>query len=83
MLTGAGAYAGLEAQIGYDPGVYAQIATAAVQAWKVLSSKAAGDQVLQGPSEPFQDFASQLLQVAGKLFGDANHAMPIVRQLAF
>lgn len=85
MLNGAGAYAGLGARIGYDPGFYAQIAAAAVQVWKALPNKAEGDklsQILQGPSEPFQDFASWLLQLAGKLFRVADHAMPIITQLA-
>lgn len=47
---------------------------------------AAGDQiskVIQGPSEPFQEFVDRLLQMAGKLFGDLDTAMPIVKQLAF
>lgn len=86
MLTGAGQYNTLAAQITYDPAVYAQIATAAVRAWKNLPNKGAGDQlskVMQGPSEPFSEFVDRLLQLAGKLFGDADQAMPIVKQLAF
>ena len=62
------------------------MAAAATKAWKALPNKATGDQlskVLQGPSEPFQDYMARLLQLAGKLFGDVTTAMPIVKQLAF
>lgn len=63
-----------------------QMATAATKACKALPSKATGDQlskVLQGSSEPFQDYVDRLLQLAAKLFGDVTTAMPIVKQLAF
>ena len=86
MLTGTGPYAELHNQIQYDPAVYVQISSAAIRAWKYLSNKAARNQlfkVTQGPSEPFQEFVDRLLQLAGKLFGDADTAMPIVKQLAF
>lgn len=86
MLTVTGQYAPLQVQINYDPAVYLQIATAAIRAWKSLPNKAAGDQlskVIQGPSEPFQEFVDRLLHLAGKLFGNADPAMPIVKQLAF
>lgn len=86
MLTGTGQYAALPAQNQYDPAVYAQISTAAVKAWKALPNKAAGEQlskVVQGPSEPFQEFADRLLQLAGRLFGDIDTAMPLVKQLAY
>eukprot|EP00073_Rattus_norvegicus_P055330 XP_017457820.1 PREDICTED: endogenous retrovirus group K member 6 Gag polyprotein-like [Rattus norvegicus] len=86
MLTGAGQYAALQAQIQYDPAVNAQISTAAVIAWKALPNNADGEQlskVIQGPSEPFHEFVDRLLQLTGKLFGDVDTAMPIVKQLAY
>lgn len=86
MLTGSGQYATLQAQILYDPAVYAQISVAATRAWKGLPNKAAGEQlskVIQGPSEPFAEFVDRLLQLAGRVFGDVDQAMPIVKQLAF
>ena len=86
MLTGAGAYADLADQIVLDPAVYLQMATSATKSWKALPNKAMRDQlskVLQGPSEPFQDYVDRLLQLAGRLFGDVTTAMPIVKQLAF
>ncbi|KAL6085886.1 hypothetical protein STEG23_010887 [Scotinomys teguina] len=78
--------ADLQQQIAYDPGTYAQIANAAGQAWKSLPNIAAGEQiskVLQGPSEPYADFVSRLLQLAGKISGDLDQAMPVVKQLAY
>ncbi|XP_059105784.1 LOW QUALITY PROTEIN: uncharacterized protein LOC131898614 [Peromyscus eremicus] len=86
MLTGSRQYANLQQQILYDLGTYAQIAAAAVQAWKSLPNVAAGEQiskVLQGPSEPYADFVSRLLQLAGKIFGDSDQAMPVIKQLAY
>ncbi|KAL6030583.1 hypothetical protein STEG23_036540 [Scotinomys teguina] len=80
MLIGAGQYADLAAQIQYDPAVYAQISAAAMRAWKALPNKASGEQlskVIQGPSEPFSEFVDHLLQLAGKIFGNADQAMPI------
>ncbi|KAL6032154.1 hypothetical protein STEG23_025093 [Scotinomys teguina] len=86
MLTGAGQYADLAAQIRYDPAVYAQISAVAMRAWKALPNKASGEQlskVIQGPSDPFSEFVDRLLQLAGKIFGNADQAMPIVKQLTF
>ena len=82
MLTGAGAYADLANQIVFNPAVYLQMMTVATKAWKELPNKVAGDQlskVLQGPSEPFQDYVDRILQLAGRLFGDVTTAMPIVK----
>lgn len=86
LLTVAGAYADLQQQVLYDLVVFAQIVATTDKAWKVLPNKVVGDQlskVLQGPSEPFQDYVEWLLQLAGKLFVDTMAAMPIVKQLAF
>ncbi|KAL6040765.1 hypothetical protein STEG23_017473, partial [Scotinomys teguina] len=80
MLTGTGQYADLAAQIQYDPAVYAQIIAAAMRAWKALPNKASGEQlskVIQRPSEPFSEFVDRLLQLAGKIFGNADRVMPI------
>ena len=87
MLTGAGPYLGAQAQSVYPPAVYQQIATAALRAWKTL--RGAGDlhgqlsKVLQGPDEPYADFVDRLMQTAGRMFGDADTAMPLIKQLAF
>ncbi|KAL6034693.1 hypothetical protein STEG23_014010 [Scotinomys teguina] len=55
-----------------------------------LPNKAAGDQlskVVQGSSEPYSEFVSCLMQLAEKIFGDVDTAMPglacgIIRQIA-
>ncbi|KAL6084080.1 hypothetical protein STEG23_022548 [Scotinomys teguina] len=86
MLFGQGQYANIATQINYDPAVYAQIGAAAVQAWTALHNTAAGDQlskVVQGSSEPFSKFVSCLMQLAGKIFGDVDTAMPVIKQLVF
>ena len=73
-------------QIVLDPAIYLQMETVATKAWKALPNKGTGDKlskVLQGPSEPFQDYVDRILQLTGKLFGDVTTAMPIVKQLAF
>ncbi|KAL6084001.1 hypothetical protein STEG23_002520, partial [Scotinomys teguina] len=86
MLTVAVQYANLAAQIRYDPVVYTEISAAAMRAWKALPNKASGEQlskVIQGPSEPFSGFVDRLFQLAGKIFGNADQVMPIVKQLTF
>ena len=71
MLTGAGQYVGLAAQITYDPTVYAQIAVAAIKVWKALPNKGAGEQlskVLQGPLKPYPEFFLTPVTAGGVLF---------------
>ncbi|XP_015338814.1 endogenous retrovirus group K member 6 Gag polyprotein-like [Marmota marmota marmota] len=86
MLTGTGQYATIGQQINYDPGVYAQIASAAVHAWKALpvsKTEAKISKISQGPSEPYSDFIAHLMQAAGKIFPNLEQAMPLIRQLAY
>ncbi|KAM4798720.1 endogenous retrovirus group K member 5 Gag polyprotein-like [Urocitellus parryii] len=86
MLTGSGQYASLNQQINYDPGVYAQIATAAIHAWKALplsNSETKISKITQGPSESYSDFIARLMQVAGKIFPNLEKAMPVIKQLAY
>lgn len=85
-LMGEGQYAGLEAQIAYDPAIYAQIAAAAIKAWKTLPNKESREQlskILQRSSEPYSEFIDHLLQVGSRIFGDVDSAMPVVKHLAF
>lgn len=85
-LTGEGQYASLEAQIAYDPAIYAQIAAAAVKAWKTLPNKGSREQlskIFQGNSEPYSEFIDRLIQVGSRIFGDVDSAMPVVKHLAF
>lgn len=65
--------------------MYAQIATATLRAWKAFPNKAAWSQLskmLQGPSEPYADFVSQLLQLTGSIFPDVDATRPVIKQLA-
>nr|XP_034491511.1 igE-binding protein-like [Marmota flaviventris] len=80
MLTGSGQYATIGQQINYDPGVYAQIASAAVHAWKALpisKTETKISKISQGPSEPYSDFIARLMQAAGKIFPNLEQAMPL------
>ncbi|KAK1339677.1 hypothetical protein QTO34_018231 [Cnephaeus nilssonii] len=87
MLAGEGPYGGLNNQLQYPPGAYAQVNAAATKAWRILPSTGRQTEDLskirQGPDEPFQDFVSRLLQTAGRLIGDRESGMSLVKQLAF
>lgn len=86
MLTGTGPFEGIQQQVNYDLGVYAQITNAALGAWKALPNANTGDQlskVLQGPAEPFQEFVDRIMQVATKIFGNLEPAMPVIKHIAF
>lgn len=59
MLAGTGAFGTIQQQIQYNLAEYAQVATAAIGAWRALPLTEGGDhlsKILQGPSEPFLDF---------------------------
>nr|QKU38056.1 Gag [Gunnison's prairie dog retrovirus] len=86
MLIGTGQYSTIDQQIRYDPAVYAQIATAAVHAWKSLPTSRGDNkisQITQGPSESYSDFIGRLMQSAGKIFPNLDQAMPLIKQLAY
>ena len=87
MLLGKGLYTEEQQQIMYDPGVYLQIATTVVRAWETLQGH--GDlqgqlsKVIQGSNEPCAEFVDHLLQATGRVFGDSEQAMPLIKQLAY
>ncbi|AOS48102.1 gag protein [Simian retrovirus 8] len=87
MLTGSGNYASTDAQMQYDPGLFAQIQAAATKAWRKLPVK--GDPgasltgVKQGPDEPFSEFVHRLMTTAGRIFGNAEAGVDYVKQLAY
>ena len=74
-------------QINLPDQVYTQINNIAIRAWKALPNKGevTGNltKIIQGPTEPFSDFVARLVQVAGRIFGNADTAMPLIKQLAF
>ncbi|XP_028622746.1 igE-binding protein-like [Grammomys surdaster] len=85
LLTGQGQYANNQTE--YDWGAYAQIATAAVQAWKGLSRKGESEgqltRVVQEPQESFSDFVSRMTHTATKIFGDTERIKILIEQLVF
>ncbi|KAL6046444.1 hypothetical protein STEG23_021405 [Scotinomys teguina] len=38
---------------------------------------------LSGPMEPFSDFVARLVDAAGRIFGDPDAAMPLIKQLVY
>ncbi|XP_033616382.1 igE-binding protein-like [Fukomys damarensis] len=85
MLTGQGQWS--VNQTAFPVQVYEQINKLAVKAWKSLPNKGevSGNltKVIQGPTEPFSDFVARMMEAAGRIFGDAEAAMPLVEQLIF
>lgn len=87
MLMGMGPYVGRSEQLQYNPAVYLQIAASATKAWKTLQGS--GDlqgqlsKVIRGSNEAYADFVARLMQTAGRIFGDADTAMPLIKQLAY
>lgn len=86
-LTGTGQYLNLGTQLNFPAYAYDIIRWSAVGAWKKLPHSGAKREELskirQGPNEPFSDFVSQLLLVAGRLLEDAEAGNVLVKELAF
>ena len=85
MLMGQGRFA--NQQLGYPQQVYEQINRLATQAWKALPNKGeiSGNltKITQGLTEPFSDFMARLVEAAGRIFGDPDAAMPLIKQLVY
>ena len=85
MLLGQGRFAA--AQTNYPLQVYEQINEVCTKAGKALPNRGevSGNltKILQGPTEPFADFVARIVEAAGKIFGDPDRAMPLVKQLIF
>ncbi|XP_039723118.1 endogenous retrovirus group K member 5 Gag polyprotein-like [Pteropus medius] len=87
MLAGEGPYKENVNQLTYPAGAYAQINTAAKEAWKSLpcSNRKTEElsKIRQGPDEPFQDFVDRLLNPAGRLISDPEAETILVKILAY
>ncbi|KAL6093853.1 hypothetical protein STEG23_026889 [Scotinomys teguina] len=87
MLLGTGRFADIQNQTGYPVQVYEQINRVAVRAWKSLPNRGevSGNltKIIQGAAEPFSDFVARMMEAAGRMFGDAETAMPLVKQLIY
>jgi hypothetical protein len=85
MLLGQGRIAA--GQTNYPLQAYEQINKMCTKAWKALPNRGevSGNltKILQGPTEPFADFVARIVKAAGKIFGDPDTAMPLVKQLIF
>lgn len=87
QLAGEGQYGNTEDQLQFNAAVYAQANAAAFRAWRKLPSTGRWTEELfkvrHGPDKPFQDFLSRLLQAAGRLMGEGESGLILVKQLAF
>lgn len=85
LLTGQGPFAAQ--QTNYHWGAYRQIAETAIRAWKALSRRGENNnqltKIIQGTQEPFSDFVARMTEAAGRIFGDAETAAPLIEQLIF
>lgn len=85
MLTGQGHYA--VDQTTYPWGVYVQVSSTAIRAWKALPNKGGANnqltKIIQEPQESFSDFVARMTEAAGRIFGDTEQAAPLIEQLIF
>uniref|UniRef100_A0A673U9C2 Retroviral nucleocapsid Gag protein p24 C-terminal domain-containing protein n=1 Tax=Suricata suricatta TaxID=37032 RepID=A0A673U9C2_SURSU len=85
MLLGQGCFA--NQQTGHPQVVYDQINGLCTKAWRMLPNKGqpGGNltKILQGANESFSDFVARMVEAAGKVFGDVDTAMPLVKQLIY
>eukprot|EP00073_Rattus_norvegicus_P046423 XP_017448571.1 PREDICTED: igE-binding protein-like isoform X1 [Rattus norvegicus] len=85
LLTGQGRFAA--DQSAYHWGVYAQVSSTAIRAWKALSRRGGIDnqltKIIQGPQENFSDFVARMTEAAGRIFGDPEQAAPLIEQPVF
>ena len=81
MLLGQGRFA--NQQTGYPVQVFEQVNRIGIRAWKALHNQGevSGNltKILQGPTEPFSDFVARMVEAAGRLFGDPDQAMPLIK----
>lgn len=85
MLLGQGRFA--NQQTGYPVQVFEQVNQIAIKAWKSLPNKGEVSsnltKILQGPMEPFSEFVASLVEASGRIFGDHDTAMPLIKQLVY
>ena len=76
MLTGAGQWAGLAAQITYNPAVYAQIPAMAFKGWKALPNKGAGEQLrfFEEPQNLILSLLTTCYHLRGCILGGCGHS---------
>lgn len=85
MLLGRGPYQADQTQ--FPRQVYRQISNCAQRAWRQASNP--GDstnhltKIVQGPTEPFADFAARILEAASRIFPSEVDAKPLVKQIIF
>lgn len=85
MLLGQGRFA--QEHTGYPLQVYEQINQIGIRAWKSLPNRGEMNgnltKIIQGATEPFADFVARMVEATGRIFGDSDTAMPLIKQLVF
>ncbi|KAL6037771.1 hypothetical protein STEG23_012772 [Scotinomys teguina] len=85
MLLGQGQWT--NNQVAFPVEVYTQINNLATRVWKAIPNKGevAGNltKIIQGATEPFSDFVARMMEAAGRIFGDAEQALPLIEQLVY
>jgi hypothetical protein len=75
------------AQINYPIQVYERINKIGTKACRSLPNRGevSGNltKIVQGPTEPFANFVAHLVEAEGRVFGDPDTAMPLLKQLIF
>ncbi|XP_060146728.1 endogenous retrovirus group K member 8 Gag polyprotein-like [Globicephala melas] len=85
MLLGQGQW--INNQTMFPVQVYNQINEINMRAWRALPNKGevSGNltKIIQGGTEPFSDFVARMMEAAGRIFGNVDEAMPLVKQLVY
>ncbi|XP_026956179.1 igE-binding protein-like, partial [Sagmatias obliquidens] len=85
MLLGQGQW--INNQTMFPVQVYSQINEINMRAWRALPNKGevSGNltKIIQGGTEPFSDFVARMMEAAGRIFGNVDEAMPLVKQLVY
>ncbi|XP_031215958.1 endogenous retrovirus group K member 6 Gag polyprotein-like [Mastomys coucha] len=86
-LLGQGKYSTDEKQCAFSLGLLAHSSSAALAAWRSISSAGAllspMTKILQGPQEPFSDFVARLLVAAERSLGPGQTDNKLLTQLAY
>lgn len=74
-------------QTGYSVQLFDPVNQIAIRAWKSIPNKGkvTGNltKVVQEPMEPFADFVARMIEVAERVFGNAEAAMRLIKQLVY
>lgn len=86
-LSGQGRYVAEGRQHKFPTGLLAQVAEAALGAWRAIPSKGSVTtpltKITQGPQESFSEFVGRLLETAERVLGPEETDSKFIKQLAY